>query len=137
MEDVFIFSKKGECRNCQRNSKWILHRQFFNNCSQNFTWNCETCNTKNPGRDPSHFIAREKVETLLTSEQIDALPCLMPAMYCRCARCGGRGGESHHWAPVGIFGKEEADKWPMDFLCKDCHDQWHRLVTPALTTDVR
>ena len=52
----------------------------------------------------------------------------------RCARCGSRGAEEHHWAPQAIFGKDEANRWPKDFLCKPCHDEWHRLVTPELVT---
>jgi hypothetical protein len=52
----------------------------------------------------------------------------------RCARCGARGAEEHHWAPRAIFGKESADDWPKDFLCKACHDEWHRRVTPQLVT---
>jgi hypothetical protein len=31
-----------------------------------------------------------------------------------------------------MFGKAEADQWPKDYLCKACHDQWHRMVTPKL-----
>jgi hypothetical protein len=50
----------------------------------------------------------------------------------RCARCGRRGAEEHHWSPRAIFGKDEAETWPKDFLCKACHDEWHLKVTPQL-----
>jgi hypothetical protein len=41
-----------------------------------------------------------------------------------CARCGRRGTELHHWAPRKHFG-DEADLWPVDWLCRDCHRRWH------------
>jgi hypothetical protein len=63
---------------------------------------------------------------------LSAVPVVVEAEAKRCARCGARGAEEHHWAPQAKFGKEEADRWPKDFLCKACHDKWHRLVTPEL-----
>ena len=48
----------------------------------------------------------------------------------RCAKCGARGAERHHWAPRAIFGQDAAETWPKDFLCLACHEEWHRLVTP-------
>lgn len=135
MNEPFIFSKRGHCRNCKEESGYILYRQFSQNAAETFLWQCERCNTKNPGRDPQLFIPKEKIQERLTPEQIEQLPTIMPGLYNRCARCGARGVENHHWAPQAIFGAEEANKWPQDYLCKDCHDQWHRLVTPQLTTD--
>lgn len=41
-----------------------------------------------------------------------------------CAHCGRRGTELHHWAPRKHFG-DEADLWPVDWLCRDCHRRWH------------
>jgi len=41
-----------------------------------------------------------------------------------CARCGRKGTELHHWAPRKHFGVE-ADLWPVDWLCRDCHRRWH------------
>ena len=50
----------------------------------------------------------------------------------RCGRCGDRGAERHHWAPTAIFGEQEANLWPTDFLCRSCHRIWHVAVTPQL-----
>ena len=77
------------------------------------------------------FIANETVERYLTEEQIEALPKIMPSFYGRCVVCGARGAEMHHWAPRAIFGKDECEQWPKDFLCKSCHDLWHLKVTPS------
>lgn len=49
----------------------------------------------------------------------------------RCARCGSRGVELHHWAPRALFGAD-ADAWPKDYLCRPCHEEWHESVTPQL-----
>lgn len=78
------------------------------------------------------FIAKETIKGSLNEEQIKGLPVIMPNVSNRCVRCGERTAELHHWAPQAIFGKEEADKWPKDYLCKVCHDCWHKLVTPQL-----
>lgn len=136
MNEPFQFTKKGHCRNCKVETPWTLYRQVFANASENFVWQCSRCNTKNPGREPQLFIPKETIASRLTEEQISDLPTIMPGLYDRCARCGNRGTERHHWAPRAIFGKE-CESWPQDYLCKDCHDQWHRLVTPQLTQDGR
>jgi hypothetical protein len=50
-----------------------------------------------------------------------------------CARCGSQDGvELHHWAPRHLF--EDADKWPVSELCRPCHQRWHALVTPYMST---
>lgn len=38
----------------------------------------------------------------------------------------------HHVAPRALFG-EEADRWPVVYLCQPCHSRWHSAVTPTLT----
>ena len=45
---------------------------------------------------------------------------------------GKMGGSAHHWAPVHLFGGDEADRWPTGWLCQPCHTEWHRLVTPRM-----
>lgn len=48
-----------------------------------------------------------------------------------CERCGGTAGtELHHWAPRHLF--EDADDWPMSYLCPPCHREWHKIVTPNM-----
>lgn len=47
-----------------------------------------------------------------------------------CARCGGTAGtQLHHWAPRAIF--EDADLWPMAYLCPPCHRTWHQAMRNA------
>jgi len=48
----------------------------------------------------------------------------------KCERCGANEGERHHWAPSHLF--EDAEQWPVSYLCRDCHAKWHRIVTPNM-----
>jgi hypothetical protein len=56
-----------------------------------------------------------------------------------CARCGARDVplEKHHWAPRAVF--EDADNWPISYLCLACHDDWHRKMgwRPRVKTQAR
>ncbi len=55
-----------------------------------------------------------------------------------CERCGEKAAlQEHHWAPKHLFGEDEADRWPKSYLCEACHDRWHRVVTPNMTTPQR
>jgi len=47
-----------------------------------------------------------------------------------CARCGSAAGaEMHHWAPRAVFA--DADWWPVDYLCRECHRFWHQAMRRA------
>lgn len=48
-----------------------------------------------------------------------------------CARCGSdQDVQLHHWAPKHLF--NDADRWPQDYLCHDCHHMWHKVTTPSM-----
>lgn len=125
-------TKMANCWACKSTTEFQLHVEVFINGSENFVWVCSKCRIRNPGHDQGMYIKAELVRQHLDDEEIASLPRILPTFYNRCSRCGNRGAESHHWAPTGIFGSEEASKWPQDYLCKRCHDEWHRLVTPQL-----
>ena len=120
------------CAYCQADTMAQLEIQIFGNGSLNFVWVCDGCRRFNPEGTGTLYIPKETVQQHLTPEQIAALPKIMPALETRCAHCGNRATELHHWAPKAIFGAEEAGRWPMDYLCKTCHDLWHYKVTPQL-----
>jgi hypothetical protein len=48
-----------------------------------------------------------------------------------CVKCLQKGAELHHWAPRHLF-PTDADNWPTSYLCKKCHTEWHRKVTPLM-----
>lgn len=126
------FIKSGNCKSCKGDTEFSLHLQIFANGSKNFVWVCKLCDRRNPSNDLTYFIPHEKVKAKLSEEEIEQLPILMPDCFSRCAVCGNRNAELHHWAPLHLFGSD-AEKWPKDYLCKSCHDQWHRMVTPGMS----
>lgn len=54
-----------------------------------------------------------------------------------CRVCGAFGTELHHWAPRAIFGPLEAEHWPTDYLCKECHEHWHQRMAAAAGAAVK
>lgn len=118
------------CKYCDHETQAQLVVHVFANGSQNFTWECVSCGRKAPTGGPI-YIDSDIVRQHLTNEEIKSLPIIMPPLVDRCAHCGQRATEEHHWAPRAIFGPE-ADRWPTDRLCKTCHDLWHQMVTPQL-----
>lgn len=50
----------------------------------------------------------------------------------KCARCGGRGTQLHHWAPKELF--EDAEDWPQAYLCRIHHKEWHDKLTNPFRT---
>ena len=36
--------------------------------------------------------------------------------------------ELHHTAPIGVFGRAEAERWPTVLVCEACHKRWHSLM---------
>lgn len=45
-----------------------------------------------------------------------------------CQVCGDFGAEVHHWAPREVFGPVEPDHWPTSYLCRACHEEWHKRI---------
>lgn len=123
--------KKGNCSNCKNAISAVLHKNISRSGSESFTWVCPRCNWKNPFQG-NYYISKEEVSSRLTSAQIECLPLLIQPSDVRCAVCGNRNAEQHHWAPTAIFGKNVAEQWPKDYLCKKHHDEWHKTVTPQL-----
>lgn len=50
---------------------------------------------------------------------------------CSVFGCHIRATEHHHWAPYHLFGND-ANYWPMSYLCKEHHAEWHKKVTPQM-----
>jgi len=82
------------------------------------------------GKRTQHFAKRKAVEAAGV-EPVPLSPMTMPFV---CEVCNTSGAERHHWAPSSLFGSE-ADKWPTSYLCRACHERWHRTVTPSLNAN--
>lgn len=124
--------KTRPCRRCQHDTVQEIHKCITHSGSEVFAWRCQECDQWVPQKDSlGVWIKRE---TLIGNGlDLDALPVIMELGE-RCAVCGKRGTEEHHWMPQGLVGKERANMWPKDWLCKEHHDEWHRIVTPTLVT---
>lgn len=114
------------CRTKTHQSVWVL---VMASGAEHYGWRCSACKGWPPSKDGGQWIAKEKL--IQHSVDFSILP-IEKRETPRCAKCGVRGAEEHHWAPRAMFGRDIADLWPKDYLCKSCHDEWHRVVTPAL-----
>lgn len=57
------------------------------------------------------------------------LPLLADYRRDYCERCGELGAQLHHMAPQARF--EDADNWPLAYLCQGCHARWHTVMNAA------
>lgn len=130
------FDKRGNCKNCGTVTHWILYRYIRQDESHAYYWACSKCNRQNPDQSRQIWIPNELVESRLDADTLEALPMRRYSMCQRCAVCGKRGAQLHHWSPRAIFGRDEAEQWPQDWLCKEHHDEWHIKVTPQLKGEV-
>ena len=125
--------KTRHCPRCARDTRQEISCRLSASAAEYFGWWCLECNWWTPRKDSSAiWIPKE----MLVARGVDlSLVRVVERMdQPRCAKCGVRGAEEHHWAPQAMFGKAEADRWPKDYLCKPCHDEWHLKVTPQLVT---
>lgn len=118
--------KIGNCRKCHQIVALELVACRIASGAHHYTRWCPECDA-NAGHG---FIKLE----LIKSHGInpDELRVIPGNVYARCVRCGHRGAELHHWYPQSLD-QQEAEKWPKDYLCKNCHDEWHKAITPLLT----
>lgn len=94
-----------------------------------YRWANETC--EDCGEKIGGAIGTRRLQTLGLDRS--ALPIANASVESVevCARCGGGDYlELHHWAPRHLF--TDCDEWPQDYLCRECHAQWHAIVTPAM-----
>ena len=129
------YKTSGLCLNCNIQTEAVLYLCLNQGGAETFVFACCRCAKRNPFGSRQYYIPRVSVEAKLTPEQIAALPVIMPDATNRCVRCGERTAEMHHWAPRKIFGNKECEQWPKDWLCKTCHDAWHKIVTPQLVKE--
>lgn len=117
------------CPRCKATTTQEVHKCIIDSGAEFFGWRCQECQGWVPKKGGGTWISKEELTSF--GLDLDGLPVIYDAGS-RCAVCGIRNAELHHWLPVGLVGREEADKWPMDYLCKEHHDKWHRIVTPQL-----
>lgn len=93
--------------------------------ASNIWWRCNDCHANVLGSGywvPAEYLEETGVDVATLEIVSDKRPTTPP-----CVVCGKRGTEHHHWAPRHLFGTE-ADLWPTAWLCRSCHQRWHRVV---------
>ena len=118
------------CPRCAHDTRQEISCRLSASAAEHFGWWCLECHWWAPSKNSGIWIAKEQLVAGGVDLSIVRVVEVMGGQ--RCARCGRRGAEEHHWSPRAIFGKDEAETWPKDFLCKACHDEWHLKVTPQL-----
>jgi len=118
------------CARCGHDTRQEISGRIVANDVEHFGWWCLECRWWTTSKTGGIWIDKQKL--IETGVDLTCVPVVERMGQPRCARCGARGAEEHHWAPRALFGKDQAERWPKDFLCKPCHDELHRLVTPQL-----
>lgn len=122
--------KERHCHRCDKVTRQEVCRRISASLAEHHGWWCLSCNHWTYKRGGGFWISNEQLAE--AGVDVTATRIMEIVSGHRCARCGSRGGEEHHWAPRAIFGPDVAESWPKDWLCKSCHDTWHKLVTPQL-----
>lgn len=124
---------KPPCRKCGQVT--TLRYDINANDIFRYFWYCDTCERITPA---GYSIPHEEIDRWMSSwteTQKDNFYIVRLLNDYRgdikCAVCQKRGGELHHWAPQSLaahFG-DNWDKWPVVYLCREHHRQWHEIVT--------
>ena len=115
----------------------VLSRVVTSNGDARYLWWCRECSTnvtKLTGRHGGAWLPKQHRD--LAGVDLDSLPlAYADTVYRMCQGPCGRVAlcELHHWAPRKFFG-DNADIWPLGYLCRGCHELWHSRVTPGLCT---
>lgn len=116
-----------ECKHCiSKNIK--VGFAFRKNGSKVFPLYCEDCGQETgklinkENANSVNYILKEIVFTSSNTGYLNKIKCYV---------CGDENVEAHHFAPKHLFG-DEAEKWPVAYLCKFHHKKWHDIVTPNM-----
>lgn len=110
------------CRQCSRYGAHELLTVVASNGARQIRGRCLHCEaiSDNIGHEALRYLGVELSEIPVAHDNsINGHPCVV---------CGSRFSEWHHWAPVAVFG-DAAERYPGDWLCVECHQGWHRLMT--------
>lgn len=121
--------KDRPCSRCKTATSQEICCRLNADESQAFGWWCDKCHWWNQRANGSGFwIQKDELER--SGVEISTIRVVEILTQPRCAKCGKRGAQQHHWAPKHLF--KDAEDWPKDYLCTDCHRLWHDVVTPNM-----
>jgi hypothetical protein len=109
-------------------TKWNIHPSNIlgviiqGDGSRKYVLKCPECQ-RHLGT-PTKSIAAEMIRRGYQPVVIRVRP---PINYKPCSYrdCPKPGIDMHHWAPRNVFGYWDCDNWPVSYLCKDHHREWH------------
>jgi len=127
--------EKPKCERCGGNNV-KLRRYIISNGDTQFRWQCMDCGKC--ALKSSQNVSHTQAEALAAQYDKTTTDIPIAADYSQdtaCAVCGKLGTEVHHWAPQALSDQFGDDwyNWPTVHLCREHHQQWHRIVTPYLT----
>ena len=122
------------CQRCKSEKHVKLRRNVIANATSQVFWFCTDC--QRIVNNEKMYIPHSTVNGWLSRwhKTVTDIPIVsdysqdMPT----CEICGAVGVELHHFAPQAMkddFAPHWA-KWPTIYLCRKCHQLWHRLLTP-------
>ena len=119
--------KDRDCLRCKKITTQEIHMHISRSGAEGFAWRCQTCRFWTAKKGGGIWIPVEELRSFKV--EIEALPVICDLGE-RCAVCGKRGTELHHWFPQAI-NQELADKFPKDWLCVEHHREWHDALQAA------
>lgn len=126
---IMYVTKTKDCQRCHETVNAILVRNITMSGISQVYWWC-LAGSHPIAKPATQWISHEKIKKAKIN--IDDLPVIRSYLGSEvCARCGALNVELHHWAPRHLF--DDAWDWPTNYLCKEHHALWHKLVTPNMT----
>jgi fructosamine-3-kinase len=127
------FTRQSPCSVCKIETTQDVGRTITASRTTVFSWFCAECDRPQIAKSGGIYIPKAVLMEHLPDEAaLEQIPIHHINDAPRCERCGQRGAELHHWAPKEIFGEEEAEHWPKDYLCVTCHRDWHGKINHAM-----
>jgi len=109
-------------------TKCVVYRQINANGAKVVVERCPDCRRNPNAKKPFLKVSDYDWESLPLFE--DASEYSEP---CSVRGCTNVGTELHHFAPVHLF--DDAWNWPMEYLCKEHHKEWHeKTLTGSFVT---
>lgn len=121
---------------CLHDNRYIVRERAANGAWRWFLL-CEPCdiNVSRSFGHSGHYIGKDDVRARYNVDPATVLEYTRRTVLRYCPACQKyKHTEEHHWFPEyldGVAPGELANKYPLTYLCRECHMQWHRWVTPA------
>lgn len=110
----------------------VLSRNEANGGIAFYCDDCRSWVNKQLGYE-KHWFA--KTDAALNGIDLENLPLVRRNIWRKCSGPCGKISfcEENHTAPRVFFG-DSAEDFPKVWLCRECHEWWHRVLTPGLCT---